>query len=210
MKSIAQVADIHQGLVTTGRGAGARPGDWRLTYVESAGVSEDGWLDLEGPRGIETARGWRTERHLLRPYDVLITARAVKTCAVLVPSTVSRTVAGATMLVVRPKEPGSGMGHYLWYFLTSSRGMAELDKLVTTSAMMRTLSARDLGKIRLPIPSSRELRIVESLVEASEEAFSTAIKVAKLRRESLRNSVIGQIVAKDAQQNCSGETDGIG
>ena len=55
---------------------------------------DDGWLDLHGLREIGLVRGVRTERHLLRPYDVLVTARAGSIQAVLVPPDVSRTVAG--------------------------------------------------------------------------------------------------------------------
>ena len=69
-----------------------------------------------------------------------------------------------------------------------------------TNVTIRSLSARDLGEIRLPIPTLRELDIVASLVEASEEAFSMAMEVASLRRATLRDSVIGEIAAKDVQQ----------
>lgn len=169
--------------------------------MESRDISDDGWLDLEGLREIEVARGARTERHLLRPYDVLVTARGGATRVVLVPPSVSRTVAGATLLVVRPRDPGSGMGHYLWYFLTSSQGSAALEARVNASATMRALAARDLGEIRLPIPSLQELDQIAALVEASEEAFSTAMEAARLRRATLRDSVISEIAVEYSQQN---------
>ena len=92
------------------------------------------------------------------------------------------------------------MGHYLWYFLTSSYGRAALEQRVMTNVTIRSLSARDLGEIRLPTPTPRELDIVASLVEASEEAFTMAMEVARLRRATLRDSVIGEIAAKDVQQ----------
>ena len=201
MKAISQIADVYQGLVTSGRGAGARQGDWELSLVESRDVGDDGWLDLKGLREIRVARGGRAERHLLRPFDVLITGRSGAMRVALVPPTVSRTAAGATLLVVRPRDPGSGMGHYLWYFLTSTYGSAALEKRVTAGVTIRSLSARDLGEIKIPIPTPRELDIVASLVEASEEAFSMAMEVAKLRRATLRDSVIGEIAAKNGQQN---------
>ena len=200
MRSISQVADVYQGLVTSGRGAGARSGDWELRLVESGDVRAEGWLDLEELREIRVARGRSTERHLLRPFDVLVTGRAGSTRVALVPPSVARTVAGATLLVVRPGDPGSGMGHYLWYFLTSSYGRVALEQRVMTNVTIRSLSARDLGEIRLPTPTRRELDIVASLVEASEEAFSMAMEVASLRRATLRDSVIGEIAAKDVQQ----------
>ena len=105
MQPISDIADVYQGLARAGRGAGARSGDWTLRIVESGDVRDDGWLDLDDLQEIEVVRSVRTERHLLRPFDVLVTARAGSTHAVLVPPDVSRTVAGVTLLVVRPKSP---------------------------------------------------------------------------------------------------------
>ena len=117
---LVNAAEVYQGLARVGRGAGARSGEWMLRLVESGDVSEDGWLNLEGLREVGVLQRVRTERHLLRPYDVLVTARSGSIHSVLVPSEVSRTVAGVTLLVVRPKQPELGMGHWLWYFLTST------------------------------------------------------------------------------------------
>ena len=121
-----------------------------LRIVESSDVRDDGWLALGGLREIGVVQGVRTERHLLRPFDVLVTARTGSVQVALVPPEVSRTVAGVTLLVVRPKHLESGMGHWLWYCLTSSNGRAQLSKRMTVSATLRSLSARSLGEVRSP------------------------------------------------------------
>ena len=190
MTPIAAIADVYQGLARAGRGAGARPGDWTLRIVESGDIRTDGWLELDGLQEIEVVRSVRTERHLLRPFDVLVTARASSTQAVLVPPDVSRTVAGVTLLVVRPKEPQSGMGQWLWYFLTSTHGRGEIAKRMTISATVTSLSAGNLGEIEVPVPSQHELAMLVRLVEASENAYTAAIEVARLRREALRDSIV--------------------
>ena len=130
---------------------------------------------------------------LLRPYDVLVTARAGSVQVALVPPDVSRTVAGITMLVVRPKAPESGMGHWLWYFLTSAHGRAQLAKRITVSATLKSLSARNLGEVEVPVPSARDLDTVARLVEASESAYTSAVEAARLRRDALRDSLIQEI-----------------
>ena len=145
---------------------------------------------MDSLQEIEVVRNVRTERHLLRPFDVLVTARAGSTQAVLVPPDVSRTVAGVTLLVVRPKAPESGMGHWLWYFLTSTYGRAEITKRMTVSATVTSLSASSLGEIEVPVPSQYELTMLVRLVEASEDAYTAAVEAALLRRESLRDSIV--------------------
>ena len=197
MAMLYEFAYVYQGLSTSGRGAGARRGDWRLRVVESGDVHEDGWLDLNGLREIRVVRSVSTERHLLRPYDVLVKARAGTIQIVLVPPGVSRTVAGVTLMVVRPLKPESGMGHYLWYYLASTHGRRQMERRLTVSSTVRALSARNLAEITVPgPPSSRELELIADIVETSEEAYMATVQAARLRREELRDSIIQDISAR--------------
>ena len=198
MTSIVELADIYQGLARAGRGAGARRGEWMLRLVESSDLRDDGWLDLDGLREVGVVQGVRTERHLLRPFDVLVTARSGSVHVALVPPGVSRTVPGITLLVVRVNEPESGMGHWLWYYLSSAHGKAQLAKRITVTASLKSLSARSLGEIEVPVPSSRDLDAVARLVEASESAYTEAVEAARLRREALRDTLVHEIGSRTA------------
>ena len=169
-----------------------------LRVVESGDLREDGWLLLDGLREVGVVQGVRTERHLLRPFDVLVTARTGSVQVALVPPDVSRTVAGITLLVVRAKEPDTGMGHWLWYYLTSACGREELAKRMTVSATLKSLSARSLGEIEVPVPPLHALDAVARLVEASEAAYTSAVEAARVRREVLRDSVIHVIGRRSA------------
>ena len=193
MQSINRIAEIYQGLARAGRGAGARRGEWMLRVVESSDLRDDGWLDLDGLREVGVVQGVRTERRLLRPFDVLVTARSGSVQVALVPPDVSRTVAGITLLVVRPREPESGMGHWLWYFLTSSRGKAQLVRRMTATATLKSLSARSLGEVEVPVPPARDLDMVAQIVEASEEAYTRSIEATRLRRETVRDALVEEI-----------------
>ena len=174
MTPVSHLANVTQGLARAGRGAGARSGDWTLRIVESGDLRDDGWLQIDGLRKIGVVRGVRTERHLLRPYDVLVTARAGSVQVVLVPPDVSRTVAGVTMLVVRPRQPETGMGHWLWYYLSSAHGRAQLARRITVTSTLKSLSARSLGEVEVPMPDPRDLDTIALIVEASESAYTAA------------------------------------
>ena len=193
MHTVGELADVHQGVARAGHGVGARRGEWMLRIVESGAVRDDGWLDLDGLKELGLVHGVRVERHLLRPFDLLVTARTASIQVALVPPEVSRTVAGVTLLVVRAKQPESGMGHWLWYCLTSSFGRTQLAKRMTVSATLKSLSAKNLGEVQVPVPSPRDLDAVARLVEASEEAYESAIEAARLRREALRDAVIHEL-----------------
>ena len=61
---------------------------------------------------------------------------------------------------------------------------------MTVSAALRSLSAKNVGEILVPVLSPREIDVAARLVVASEEAYTSAIEGARLRRESLRDAVI--------------------
>ena len=193
MYCISDIAYVSQGLALAGRGAGARQGDWSLQVAESGDLAGACWLNLDGLKEIHVMRNARTERHLLRPYDILVNARAGTSQAALVPPQVSRTAAGITLLVVQPHEPDIGMGHFLWYFLSSSVGRAQLAKRQTVAATTVSLSARSVGEIEIPIPAPRALDQLARIVEASEDAHFKGSLALQLRRDLLRDSIIGSI-----------------
>ena len=194
MESIAELADMFtracpaQAMEPARGAASGCCGSLRaVTYAMTVG-----WT-LSGLREVGFVHGVRTERHLLRPFDLLVTARTGSVQIALVPPDVSRTVAGVTLLVVRTKQPESGMAHWLWYYLTSSIGRTQLARRMTASASLKSLSAKNLGEVQVPVPSPRDLDTVARLVEASEAAYASAVEAARLRRETLRDSVIDEI-----------------
>ncbi|MCY4475765.1 MAG: hypothetical protein OXC83_10085 [Chloroflexi bacterium] len=195
LSAISDIADVFQGIARAGRGAGSRQGDWQLKIVESNDVRDDK-IDMDGLGEIEVAQNQRTERHLIRPYDVLVTARAGNANIGLVPSEISRTVASVTMLVVRPIDPASGMGHWLWYYLTSDFGRTQIARRISSSATLKSLSAKSMAEIEVPVPTMRELNRIARLVEASEATYHSAVEAANIRRVIYRNAVVNAFELK--------------
>jgi len=189
---LREVASVTQGMATAGKGAGARPGNWSLSVVESGDIEADA-VKLNGLRTIEVEHNTWTEKHLLRPYDVLVTARSQAAKVALVPPEATRTVAASTLLVVRPLMPETGVAHYLWYYLTSRGGRAAVEARVAVGATIPSLSAGALGQVEIPLPALRELHLLASLIEASESAYAAATEAARLQREALRDAVVATI-----------------
>ena len=192
---LAALADVRLGMVTVGRSAGARPGDWELQVVESADIVEDR-LSLEALRSVEVERYVRTEAHLLQPYDVLVTARSQAVKVALVPGGVTRTVAAATLLVVRTPDPGTGLAHFLWYYLSSGRGRAELASRLTATSLP-TLSVTALGEVPVPVPPPAELSRLADLIEATEVSRNATIEAGRVRHDVLRDAIIAEAVARE-------------
>lgn len=195
---LASCASISQGLATYGRGAGARPGNWRLGVLESGNLVGS-QISLDRLREVEVERNARTQQHLLRPYDVLVTARSQTVKAALVPPEVSRTVAGSTLLVLRTPDPGSGLAHYLWYYLTSQRGRSEVEARLTATSLP-TLSVRALGEVPVHVPPLREVRRLAELIEASEACYRTALSAAEVRHDLVREAIVGAIAVGERRE----------
>ena len=187
---LMDVADVSQGLALAGRGAGAREGNWMLRIAEGGDIGGEGWLEIEDLKEVGVVQSLRTERHLLRPFDVLVTARTGRTQVALVPPHVSRTVAGVTLLVARPRQPESGMGHWLYYFLASAYGQVQLVRRMAVNATSLSLSAKSLGEVEVPMPSLPRLNLMARLIESSEAAYDSEVQAAWLRREVLRNAIV--------------------
>ena len=74
---VLELADVSQGLARAGRGAGAREGGC-MPRAPEAGDIEGGRLDADSLREMGFVQNLHTERDLLRPSDVLITAGAAE------------------------------------------------------------------------------------------------------------------------------------
>lgn len=196
--TVSEEFEVAQGLSTGGRALGGRPGPWRLGIIDSADITDDSlarsWDDLRKAALPDSA--W-TEKRLLRPYDILVTARSEAIKVALVPPALSRCVAAATLLVVRATEPGSGLPQFLWYYLTSTRGRTALAGRITRGMTVPTLSARALAEMPLPLPSRSRLATVARLVDQSNEAHRASLEATRLRRTVVRDAVIDAILGED-------------
>ena len=191
MTLLSEFVDIRPGLAMAGRGAGAQPGDWMVRVVESADIVDDR-LRLEGLREIGIRRGVRTAAHLLAPFDILVTARSQSVKVALVPPGASGTVASTTLLVLRTHDPGTGLAHFLWYYLTSSLGRSAVAARYTATTLP-TLSARALGGLPVVVPSPAELSRLADLVDAASAFHEAALEAVRARHDVVRDAVISYI-----------------
>ncbi len=153
-------------------------------------------MSLEDLRSVEVDRYVRTEAHLLRPFDLLVTARSPAVKVALVPAGVTPTVAAVTLLVVRTPDPGTGLAHFLWYYLSSGRGRAAIASRLTATSLP-TLSARALSQVPVPKPPpDDELSRLAELIEAAEESRTAAIEAVRVRHDVLRDAIIAEILAR--------------
>lgn len=169
--------------------------------VDSADIEEDRLAPGSQLRTVDVIQNAWTERQLLRPFDILVTARSRRIKAALVPAGTTRTAASATLLVVRVPDTSAGLAHYLWYFLTSARGRALVEGQITQGVTIPTLSAGALASIPVPVPDATMLRAFPQLVEATLAAYDTAVTAARIRRDIIRDAIAGDIATGHARED---------
>ena len=107
----------------------------------------------------------------------------------------ARQITAALCLVVRTPDPGSGLAHFLWYYLSSGRGRAAIASRPTATSLP-TLSAKALGEVPVPLPASGELWRMPYLVHEAEWSRETALEAVHLRHDVLRDAIIAEIAAR--------------
>ena len=193
---LGELATIYQGLITSGRGEGARPGPLRVK-IATVGDIQDDILSLVRSETRNLRLTEKTERQLLQPYDVLVSARSTLVKAALVPISFHGLIADSTLLVVRGREPV--FGPYLWWFLTSDFGRQQL-KARATGSVLLSLSPPALKDLQVPLPPLEQQHRIYDLVRYSEQAYEKAIEAANLRRTLFRDQIIQELLrtAEDA------------
>jgi restriction endonuclease S subunit len=187
----------------SGHGAGARPGDWVVQEVSLGNIEADR-IDVDSLNTVMLDFNPRTEKHLLRPYDVLVTARSTKVKSALVPAALSRAVANSTLAVVRPREPE--LGAFLWWFFTSRYGRAQLQARMVGSTVM-LLRASALLDVEVPVPDRAALHRIADLIQVSERAYEAAIRTAEIRHETVRDHLIDDLLRSAGGEGNSHATD---
>ena len=94
-----------------------------------------------------------------------------------------------TLLVVRTPDPGTGLAHYLWYYLTSTFGRAEVAARFTRTSLP-SLSARALGEVPVVVPSAGELPRLADLAEAAAASRRAALEAVRVRHDVIRDAVV--------------------
>lgn len=192
---LGDIATIAQGMSTSGRGAGAREGNWNVRMVSIGDIQDDRLL-LENAEPMAIDQNVKTEKHLLRPGDLLITARSSAFKAALVPPSVERTVADASLNVLRAGDPA--LTAFLWWYMTDPEVRKRMHGLMSGATVL-SLPAGLLADQEVPVPQPHELYRIAELVDASERAYAAAIGAARLRRSLARDLVMGRLLkeAKD-------------
>lgn len=176
--------------MTSGHGAGARAGDWIVQEVSLKDIVDDR-IEVDGLNTIRIECNRRTERHLLQPYDVLVTARSTIVKSAVVPPSLSQAVANSTLAVVRSPDPELNL--FLWWFFTSRYGRAQLEARMVGSTV-RLLRAAALEELMVPVPDRRRVHLIADIIEASEQAYQAAVAAAQIRHSTIRDHVIEELL----------------
>lgn len=187
---LGQIADVRQGPSRSGRSAAARHGDTVVKLVSGNSIQDDR-IDKRLDDVVMIPLREATQKHILRAYDVLVTGKSTAVKAALVPEGIGRAVANSTLVVVRPAHPDAGV--YIWWYLTSPEGRAQVESRMVASATLSSLSPSALARLPLPVPTGERLQRFARMIEASERAYWAAREAAEQRRTVVRAALVREL-----------------
>src|SRR5438552_13502679 len=91
------IADVRTGPSRSGRSAAGRPGDLTVALISGSDIGDDR-LATPLPQAV-IPRNELTEKHLLSPYDVVVTGKSTAVKAAYVPPELGPAIANSTLLV---------------------------------------------------------------------------------------------------------------
>jgi hypothetical protein len=186
---IGEIAEVRQGPSRSGRSLAAKAGELAVDLVNGNSIRDD---RLTGPLDrVTIPRHEATEKHLLRPFDVLVTGKSTSVKAALVPESIGLAIANSTLLVVRPPHPSVGL--YLWWYLTSAEGRAVVESRMMASATLSSLPPGAHARMPVPILRGGRLHEFARMIEASERAYWAARDAAELRRSAVRAALVREL-----------------
>jgi hypothetical protein len=186
---LGQIAEIRTGPSRSGRSAAGRPGDLTVALISGSDIGDDR-LAAPLPEAV-IPRNELTEKHLLSPYDVVVTGKSTSVKAAYVPPELTPSIANSTLVVVHPHD--ADLGIFLWWFLTSPQGRKELESRMMGSATIASLPPAAVSRMEVPVPDRRRLRQLTEMIEASERAYWSAREAAEQRRTALRAALVHEL-----------------
>ena len=99
-----------------------------------------------------------------------------------------------TLLVVRTPDPGTGLAHFLWYYLAAGRGRADVASRLTATSLP-TLSVTAVGDVPVPVLPKDELINMARLIEATEASRDAALEAVRFRHDILRDAIVAAVAA---------------
>jgi Type I restriction modification DNA specificity domain len=122
------------------------------------------------------------EEHRLKENDILIAQRNQPLRASLVKTEQAGAIAGQNLAVLRLY--GDVDAVYITGLLRSSLGQTLVAPLIKQSTAVTLLSLKDLGSLKLPVPSLKKQRHLGQLMLATEEAEQLALETITARRNA--------------------------
>jgi len=181
--SLSHIATIHTGVF-------AKPvskGD--VVYLQARHFDEFGALTSALHPDLQASK--TTEKHLLRPGDVLFAAKGAKNFAAVYESQNPAAVASTTFFVIRLLDH-TILPAYLAWVLNNPTSQKILKGNAIGSAMV-SISKTVLEKLEIALPSIQQQQCILEIARLSKKENSIVLKLAELRQQHIQQQLINAI-----------------
>lgn len=181
---------ILSNIATIQTGIFAKPvAEGDVIYLQARHSDESGQLVSALHPDLQASK--TTEKHLLRPGDVLFAAKGSKNFAAVYESQNLAAVASTTFFVIRLFNPAL-MPAYLAWVLNSPISQKFLKGNAIGSSMV-SISKAVLEELEITVPSIQQQQIILEIARLGKKEHSLLLQLAELRQQSIRQQIINAI-----------------
>lgn len=154
-----------------------------IVYLQARHIDENG--KIAGLLHPDLKAEDVSEKHILRPGDVLFAAKGSKNFAAVIEESNLSLVASTSFFVIRLKD-NNVLPQYLVWYMNSATTQALL-KSTAIGSSMASISKTTLEKLDIPVPDIQTQQTILSIVN-----YRNKEKELKQKIESLREIIIQQ------------------
>lgn len=158
--SIADLADVRMGVTLRGRDATRPDPHGSCRMIRIGNLSDDGHLDSKDLLQFEPGEEIRSD-HFLRPGDVLLPNRGIRTTAYVYDLALTNVLVGAQFYIIRA-DHSRLCPDYLAWFLRTDKAAAHF-ALHRKGTLVQTVQRGDVLDLKLPLPSMAKQACIVAL-----------------------------------------------
>ena len=180
---LGDVAEVFAGVGVSRREAVQRDRE-QLPMIGVRDLADDAVTPVDALDTVGFDKPDCAENYRVQTGDTLLTGRGTAMKFGLVGEETEGAVASSNIIVVRPG--GGTIGPALYALLSSEAYRPKIELLRRGSTTLLSLSAKDLKRLELNLPSMDEQHRIAALMLEARDAYRNAIRAAELRRDIAR------------------------
>lgn len=188
--TLSNIATIHSGIYTQPKLNG------EVYYIQARHFDNDLRFNFNTSPELELDK--KTEKHLLRPGDVLVAAKGIDAFAVEYKGIVKPAVASSIFLIIRLMDKEVVLPGYLSWYINQPKTKLYL-QTSSKGTSLQSITKADLEKIEIPIPPVKTQELILQIHGLSLKDKELKNKIQILKEQLIQTQLYQTITQENGK-----------